>query len=233
MKSMEWDRSVWNALKDAVSGMPPVVRGKALKKIIEKAEERAKLRGLNVVSDSDLAFAVEICVPPVVKSMCKSALRDNGVDVDSILPPFMDTIARIDSITTGGGDRDRVLSTCIDILKSSFGTFDWVGIYFVDGDNLVLGPYDGEPTEHTVIPVSEGICGAAVREGGTILVDDVRADERYIACSFSSRSEIVVPIFKDGVPVAEIDIDSNTPSAFKEEDRLFLEEVARLLSRLF
>ncbi len=97
---------------------------------------------------------------------------------------------------------------------------------------LVLGPFHGAPTEHIRIPVTEGICGAAVAQGASIIVDDVTADPRYLACSIETRSEIVVPIRVNGQIVGEIDIDSHEPAAFGPRDRAFLEECAAIVGRL-
>jgi GAF domain-containing protein len=99
-----------------------------------------------------------------------------------------------------------------------------------DGD-LVLGPWKGpQETEHVRIPIGQGICGAAAASGRTEIVDDVNADDRYLACFASTRSEIVVPISFEGRVVGEIDIDSDAPSAFTDDDRAFLERVALLVS---
>ena len=109
---------------------------------------------------------------------------------------------------------------------------NWVGFYMLDPadpQTLVLGPFVGEPTPHTRIPVEQGICGAAVASRSTIVVDDVNADPRYLACSIKTRSEIVVPIFAAGEVVGELDIDSHTPAAFTVADREFFEEVARIV----
>jgi L-methionine (R)-S-oxide reductase len=106
-----------------------------------------------------------------------------------------------------------------------------VGIYLVEGDDLVLGPWKGpEATGHVRIPIGRGICGAAAANGRTEVVDDVTADERYLACFASTRSEIVVPIAYEGRVVGEIDIDSDTEGSFGAEDRAFLERVALLVS---
>jgi L-methionine (R)-S-oxide reductase len=94
----------------------------------------------------------------------------------------------------------------------------------------VLGPYLGKRSPHTRIPVGSGICGAAAAEKQTIVVDDVNADERYLACSLETRSEIVVPIMRDGRVVGEIDVDSDRAAAFGPEDRALLEAVAPLLA---
>ena len=121
----------------------------------------------------------------------------------------------------------------VDILHERFPHYDWVGIYWVDGSDLVLGPWIGpQATEHTRIPIGIGVCGAAAASGQTEIVPDVNADPRYLACFASTRSEIVVPIFADGVVVGEIDIDGSDLDAFDETDARFLEEVAALLAPL-
>lgn len=101
------------------------------------------------------------------------------------------------------------------------------------GDELILGPYVGKPSPHTRIKFDSGICGAAVREGETIVVDDVNSDPRYLACSLETKSEIVVPIWKEGKIVGEIDIDSDELAAFNGDDKDLLEKVGTFLSRLF
>jgi L-methionine (R)-S-oxide reductase len=119
----------------------------------------------------------------------------------------------------------------VEVLQSRFEHYSWVGIYLVEGDDLVLGPWQGpEATEHVRIPVGQGVCGAAAASGKTEVVDDVNADPRYLACFPSTRSEIVVPIAQNGRVVGEIDIDSDRPAAFGAEDRAFLERVAELIA---
>jgi GAF domain-containing protein len=105
-----------------------------------------------------------------------------------------------------------------------------VGVYLLEGEELVLGPFVGKPTPHTRIPLNKGICGAAASSGKTLIVDDVQADPRYLACSLETRSEIVVPIVRAGRVLGEIDIDSDAPAAFTEEDRRLLEAVAEILA---
>jgi L-methionine (R)-S-oxide reductase len=129
------------------------------------------------------------------------------------------------------GDPEAVLSGAVEMLHDRFDDYSWVGIYLVEGNELALGPWKGpEATEHVRIPVGEGICGAAAASGRTEVVDDVKADDRYLACFPSTRSEIVVPISYKGRVVGEIDIDSDRPAAFGEDDRAFLERVALLIS---
>ncbi len=128
-------------------------------------------------------------------------------------------------------ESDQIVRGAVEVLHDRVDSYSWVGIYFVEGEQLALGPWKGpEATEHVRIPVGQGVCGAAAASGRTEIVDDVNADPRYLACFLSTRSEIVVPILYDGLVVAEIDIDSDTPSAFNREDQAFLERVAELIS---
>ncbi len=119
-------------------------------------------------------------------------------------------------------------------LYESFDHYSWVGIYVVEGKDLVLSAWNGpEETEHTRIAVGEGICGLAAATGRTELVPDVSERPEFIACFPSTKSEIVVPIQgADGVVTGEIDIDSDWLGAFDERDRVFLEAVADALARV-
>lgn len=111
--------------------------------------------------------------------------------------------------------------------------FSWTGIYRKTGETLTICCYRGPLTPHAVIPLSHGICGAAVREGKTLNIPDVKADPRYLSCDFRTKSEIVVPIFSpDGKAIAEIDIDSHELDAFTSQDQISLEQMARELSPL-
>jgi L-methionine (R)-S-oxide reductase len=132
-----------------------------------------------------------------------------------------------------GADPAEAAQRAVNVLHDRFPHYDWVGIYWVEGRDLVLGPWVGpQATEHTRIPIGTGICGAAAASGRTEVVADVDADPRYLACFASTKSEIVVPIFTDGEVVGEIDIDGSDPNAFDETDARFLEEVAALLAPL-
>lgn len=130
-------------------------------------------------------------------------------------------------------DAADVLQNVVDYLYKYFDKYSWVGIYLVEGKYLVLGPWNGEQaTEHTKISIGKGICGSAAQSGKTEVVADVSKDDRYLACFVSTRSEIVVPIKKNGVVVGEIDIDSDIPSAFDNSDAVFLEKVADMISNI-
>jgi GAF domain-containing protein len=126
-------------------------------------------------------------------------------------------------------DPAAAMERTVDIL-SRLPRYSWVGIYQLRGGGLVLGPYRGKPSPHTHIPLDRGICGAAATQKATIVVDDVRADPRYLACSVETQSEIVVPLLRGGAVLGEIDVDSDTPAAFGPDDRRLLEAVAALLA---
>ncbi len=116
-------------------------------------------------------------------------------------------------------------------LRSEFPHYDWVGVYRVVGDELLLDGWDGRAaTEHTRIPIGRGVCGRAAREGRTVLVPDVRADPDYLACFLETRSEIVVPVREEGTVLGEIDVDGREVGAFDASDDRFLTEVARRIA---
>jgi L-methionine (R)-S-oxide reductase len=143
----------------------------------------------------------------------------------------MTLLEEVEQLVAGSGEADDVLREVVDLLHDRCEHYSWVGIYLVEGDDLVLGPWKGpETTDHVRIPIGQGICGAAAASGQTEIVDDVNADPRYLACFPSTKSEIVVPIAYEGKVVGEIDIDSDKPAAFGEEDREFLEEVAKRIA---
>ena len=121
---------------------------------------------------------------------------------------------------------DRLQNICA-LLEKRVAHYNWVGFYFRNGkkEELVLGPYVGAPTDHTVIPFGKGICGQVAVSNKNFVVPDVSAQDNYIACSITVKAEIVVPIFVNGENIGQIDIDSNTPDPFTQEDERFLEFV--------
>jgi len=144
---------------------------------------------------------------------------------------YRSTLEAIDRIVNREREADEVLLKSVEALHDRIDHYSWIGIYLVEGDDLVLGPWKGpQATEHVRIPIGQGICGAAAASGRTELVDDVSGDDRYLACFPSTRSEIVVPIVYEGRVVGEIDVDSDAPAAFGEADRDLLERVAVLVS---
>jgi L-methionine (R)-S-oxide reductase len=129
---------------------------------------------------------------------------------------------------------ESLQQTVAQVLSRDLPHYSWTGFYMLDpkdADTLVLGPFVGDPTPHIRIPVTQGICGAAVASGETVIVDDVNADPRYLSCSIKTKSEIVVPIYAHGKVIGEIDIDSHDPAAFTQQDKILLEEVAQILGK--
>jgi len=119
----------------------------------------------------------------------------------------------------------------VKALNSSVPTYSWVGVYAVEGKDLVLDAWSGPAaTEHTRIPIGKGVCGFAAKAGRTEIVSDVSKDTRYLQCFLSTRAEIVVPVFKGDAVIGEIDIDSDQLDAFSTLDKEFLEAVARKAS---
>jgi len=130
---------------------------------------------------------------------------------------------------TAAPDATGAMTDAVALLKARLPHYTWAGIYLLEGDTLVLGPYLGKPSPHTRIPLGQGICGAAATQQATIIVDDVNADPRYLACSIETKSEIVVPIMDGERVLGELDIDSDQPAAFGQADRELLEQVAAAL----
>lgn len=139
-------------------------------------------------------------------------------------------LTAIRSAVAAAPNPQSAMQQAVRLLKDGVPHYTWVGIYVLEGKELVLGPFLGKPSPHTRIPLGQGICGAAASEKATIVVDDVNADPRYLACSIETQSEIVVPIMRDGDVFGEIDIDSDQPAAFGAADRALLEPVAALLA---
>ena len=128
---------------------------------------------------------------------------------------------------------DTLLHICT-LLKSEVSYYDWVGFYFKNGNKneLKLGPYAGTPTDHTIIPFGKGICGQVAVSNKNFVVTDVQAQDNYIACSITVKSEIVIPIFVNGENVGQIDIDSNTLDPFSKKDEDFLEFICTKVATL-
>lgn len=131
--------------------------------------------------------------------------------------------------------RDEKLMQICRLLSENIDYYDWVGFYFRNGDKeeLLLGPYVGEPTDHTVIPFGKGICGQVAVSNQNFVVPDVSAQDNYIACSLTVKSEIVVPLFVNGANIGQIDIDSEVLDAFTDLDERFLEFVNEEVAKLF
>ena len=126
--------------------------------------------------------------------------------------------------------RKNGIQEIVYLLQQNIKHYSWVGIYILQGSMLHLGPWAGpNATEHTKIPLGEGICGSAVKTGKTEVISDVQSDKRYLSCFLSTKSEIVVPIKYNQKIIGEIDIDSDQLDAFTKDDELFLETIADIL----
>jgi L-methionine (R)-S-oxide reductase len=141
-----------------------------------------------------------------------------------------DLLTALRSAIAAAPNADSAMTQTVRLLKDAIPHYTWVGIYVMDGNELALGPFVGKPSPHTRIPLGNGICGAAATEKATIVVDDVNADSRYLACSIETQSEIVVPIMRGADVLGEIDIDSDRRAAFGAPDRALLEPVAAMLA---
>jgi L-methionine (R)-S-oxide reductase len=145
---------------------------------------------------------------------------------------FAQILSEVSKFAETATDLVSLQNFIVEIIPQRLPYYNWTGFYMLDPNDsemLVLGPFRGAPTEHVRIPVSEGICGAAVAQNNTVIVDDVHSDPRYLACSLETRSEIVVPVRANGSVVGEIDIDSHNLAAFSDQDRKFLEECAAIV----
>ncbi|WP_461302671.1 GAF domain-containing protein [Aureisphaera sp.] len=130
-------------------------------------------------------------------------------------------------LTTPETSVNEKLTGVCELLQTSLPAYDWVGFYFANETErtLHLKAFAGEPTDHTVIPFGKGICGQVAESNANFVVPDVKAQDNYIACSIYVKAEIVIPLFKDGKNIGQIDIDSHTPNPFTKEDEQFLEWV--------
>jgi len=151
---------------------------------------------------------------------------------DTCKPDFEALYTHARAEIARGTDRGVSLQLVASLLHREVPYYDWVGFYLAVPRErlLVLGPFEGEPTEHVHIPYGRGICGQAAERLDTFVVDDVLGEDNYLACSVSVRSEIVVPVFREGLFVAEIDIDSHSPEAFDGSDRAFLDRLATVVA---
>lgn len=149
---------------------------------------------------------------------------------------FKNLLTEIRAITQRDAPLDEILGAICARLHDAIAHYDWVGFYLVDPDTdreLVLGPYVGAPTEHTRIPFGKGICGQAADTEQPFIIQDVTQETNYLSCSPDVRSEIVIPVIRDGEVIGELDIDSHALAPFTGEDRAFLEQVCALTAELF
>jgi GAF domain-containing protein len=161
-----------------------------------------------------------------------TVLHQKEMKMPALTLEMISLLSRIRELAAIASSLKALERGVVEAIAARLPHYNWTGFYWLDpgdAETLVLGAFIGEPTPHVRIPVTRGICGAAVASGETVVVDDVHADPRYLSCSIKTKSEIVVPIRAHGKVVGEIDIDSHTPAAFTEIDRRFVEETARIV----
>ncbi len=148
---------------------------------------------------------------------------------------IMQIINKVQEIVDSKLSRDEKLATTCNLLKDNVTYYDWVGFYIADQSKreLILGPFVGEPTEHTRIAFGEGICGQAAAIRKPFVVQDVRKETNYLSCSVKVMSEIVFPIMKNDQVVGELDIDSHTLSPFTDKDNALLGKICAIVADLF
>lgn len=142
---------------------------------------------------------------------------------------------QIEIIISSKNIRDEKLLKICQLLNQNISYYNWVGFYFAHHETktLHLGPYAGASTDHTIIPFGKGICGQVAESNENFVVPDVKAQDNYIACSLTVKSEIVVPLFVNGINIGQIDIDSHEINPFTEADEHFLEFVNQQVAKLF
>ncbi len=124
------------------------------------------------------------------------------------------------------------LQEIVDLLYKTNDKYNWIGIYLIKNNYLILGPWKGkQATDHVKISIGKGICGSAAKSGKTELINNVKEDNRYLACFNSTKSEIVVPIKRNNIVIGELDIDSDKKGAFDQKDIDLLEKIADMLSK--
>ncbi len=146
-----------------------------------------------------------------------------------------EVVGRLEEARKEGADLDELLRLAVAEIEASEDRYDWVGIYLLDGEILVLHDYIGRPTDHDRIPIGAGVCGTAVAEGRDVNVEDVHAIDNYLSCSVETRSELVILIRSEegGTIYGQLDLDSDQPAAFGGEDEAELRVVARWLAGAF
>lgn len=142
---------------------------------------------------------------------------------------------RVTELAQSCSTAHELMQKMVTVLHQRMLKYNWVGFYLLEAGAqppaLVLGAFEGAMTPHTRISLNQGICGAAASSGQTVVVDDVRKDPRYLACSLETKSEIVVPVFVHGKVVGELDIDSHFPAAFTPEHQDLVKHCAALVGK--
>ncbi len=203
--------------------------------LIRCHEEKVTSQELEEALAVGLVVGGSITIPHLRRAMRTwDELQQASTSVAPLPAHYAALLRTVATIAEWPYERDRRLQAVCNLLKEQVPYYDWVGFYLAEGENmLVLGPFAGEPTEHVRIPFGKGVCGQAAAQRKTVVVQDVAKEQNYLACSLQVKSEIVVPLLRDGLVLGELDIDSHTLAAFSEAEQRFLEEVCRVLLPLW
>lgn len=183
---------------------------------------------------SDIRKREEFRKHSVIKDVCVKQIVGKGqkgylMGIEYLVG--IKIIEKLKALISANKNRDEVLQQTVQLLKANYPKYTWVGIYLLEGNELVLHNYLGKPSPHTRIPLGKGICGAAAMEKKSVVVPDVKLDPRYLACSVETRSEIVVPILAGDKVLGEIDVDSDVKDIFHEVDQEILENCSNVLAQ--
>ena len=157
-------------------------------------------------------------------------LRRAGVAGEDAERRRAEILGRVGRAVASDAADEAVLEEVVWLLRDGMPSWDWVGVYLLNGDTLEIGPHAGAYPEHDRIRVGDGVCGTAVVENRNQVVPDVRERDNYLACSLKTRSEIVVLIREGERIVGQFDVDSDEVGAFGAEDEALLEEISRLVA---
>ena len=153
--------------------------------------------------------------------------EDLAISAGTKLEQYQSLLPQIKGLLEGENDLVANLANSVAALKEQFGWF-WVGFYLVKGNELVLGPFQG-PVACTRIKKGKGVCGSSWEQAKTLIVPDVEKFPGHIACSSMSKSEIVVPVIRDGEVVAVLDVDSTDYDQFDAVDQQYLEQMIQMI----
>ena len=159
--------------------------------------------------------------------MSESLVMNNSASIDE---QYQLLVKQIKSLLRKEDNLITNLSNFTAALKQTFNKISWVGFYLFDGEKLYLGPFQGK-VACTEIKIGSGVCGTSAQKRETVIVEDVDYFPGHIACDVESRSEIVVPIIKDGNLFGVLDLDSTQYGSFNEKDKKYLEELVNFLSK--
>lgn len=184
-----------------------------------------------IINKCEVHLIIYLILPVALYSYCSFPRQETGINAERIMIAMESGEQFLKLLKSRlSGDRKELFEFVCKELMNVNGNYNWVGIYVVKGEKLVLDTFAGEKTEHNVISIGDGLCSKAIVTNAIVNEPDVTSNSDYLACFRSTRSELVVPIRDGQLPIGELDLDSNTASAFNKEDEVFLADVGELIS---